>query len=141
VSGGSSIVDFYSAEAFSGSNAPILEVTYTVPATSYTLTGPSSGTVNVASTDFTVEANGESTATVTPHSTGAGSFTPSSITFDGSSDPIATFTYTPTSTTGSPHTISVTNDSGLTDPSSIAYTVNAAPAASVASTLSMMGVG
>jgi lysophospholipase L1-like esterase len=92
-------------------------------ATSYTFTGPSSGTVNVASTNFTVTPNGTSTATVTPASDGAGSFTPSTVTFDGT-NAAKTFTYTPTSTSGSPHTLSVTNSGSLTDPASIDYTVN-----------------
>jgi lysophospholipase L1-like esterase len=98
-------------------------------ATSYAFSGPSSGTVNVASTNFTVTPNGTSSATVTPASDGAGSFTPATVTFDGTAA-AKTFTYTPTSTTGSPHTLSVTDDGGLTDPSSIDYTVNAATATS-----------
>lgn len=97
-----------------------------VAATSYTFTGPTSGTVNVASTNFTVTPNGTSSATVTPATDGSGSFTPGTVTFDGSAA-AKTFTYTPTDTAGSPHTLSVTDDGGLTDPSSIDYTVNAAP--------------
>lgn len=95
-------------------------------ATAYTFTGPTSGTVNVASTNFTVTPDGDATGiTVTPASDGSGSFTPSSVTFTGSG--AETFTYTPTSTSGSPHTLSVTDNGGLTDPSSIDYTVNPAP--------------
>lgn len=95
------------------------------PATAYTFTGPSSGEVNLASTNFTVTPNGNATGiTVTPASDGAGSFTPASVTFTGTA--ARTFTYTPTSTTGSPHTLSVTDDGGLTDPAAIDYTVNAA---------------
>lgn len=95
------------------------------PATTYTFTGPSSGTVNEASTDFTVTPDGDADGIeVTPASDGAGSFTPSSVTFTGSG--AETFTYTPTSTTGSPHTLSVTNDGALTDPDDLEYTVNAA---------------
>jgi hypothetical protein len=93
-------------------------------ATTYTFTGPSSGVVNVASTNFTVTPDGDADGiTVTPATDGAGSFTPSSVTFTGSG--AETFTYTPTSTTGSPHTLSVTDDGGLTDPASIDYTVTA----------------
>jgi hypothetical protein len=91
-------------------------------ATSYTFTGPTSGLVNAASTNFTVTPNGDATGiVVTPATNGSGSFTPSSVTFSGATP--ATFTYTPTSTTGSPHTLSVTDNGGLTDPASIGYTV------------------
>ncbi len=91
-------------------------------ATAYTFTGPTSGLLNVASTNFTVTPNGDATGiTVTPATDGSGSFTPSSVTFTGSG--AETFTYTPTSTAGSPHTLSVTDDGGLTDPASIDYTV------------------
>lgn len=95
---------------------------------SYTLSGPSSGTVNVASTNFTITPDGFSSAVVTPASNGAGSFSPATVTFDGTGGAM-TFTYTPTSQVGSPHTISVTNDSALTNPGSLSYTVNAAGAA------------
>jgi hypothetical protein len=92
------------------------------PATTYTFTGPTTGVVNAASTNFTVTPDGEASGiTVTPASDGTGTFTPSSVTFSGSD--AATFTYTPTSTSGSPHTISVSDDGGLTDPASIDYEV------------------
>ncbi len=93
-------------------------------ATAYTLTGPSSGQVNVASTNFTVTPNGTYTGTITPATSGTGTFSPSSLTFSGSSA-AQTFTYTPTTTSGSPHTVSTTSSPGLTDPSGIAYTVSA----------------
>jgi hypothetical protein len=92
------------------------------PATSYTFTGPTSGLVNVASTNFTVTPNGPATETVTPATDGAGSFTPSSVTFDGTAA-AKTFTYTPTSTAGTPHTLSVTDSGSLTDPAPLDYAV------------------
>src|ERR1019366_956574 len=49
-------------------------------ATGYTLIGPSSGYINVASTNFTVTPNGIYTGTITPTSTGAGTFSPASLT-------------------------------------------------------------
>ncbi len=108
------------------------------PATAYTFTGPSSGDVNVASTNFTVTPNGDADGIeVTPATDGSGSFTPSSVTFTGSDS--ETFTYTPTSASGSPHTLSVTDDGGLTDPANIDYTVNAA-ALSIG-TLTVVGQG
>jgi hypothetical protein len=93
-------------------------------ATEYAFSGPSSGTVNTLSTNFTVTPNGTATATVTPASDGSGFFYPATVTFDGT-DAAKTFQYVPTSTTGSPHTLSVTDSGGLTDPASIDYTVNA----------------
>jgi len=98
-------------------------------ATSYTLSGPTSGIVSEASTDFTVsptDGDWPSGVTITPHSTGSGTFSPTSFSPSGSSS--ATFTYTPSMTTGSPHTISTTNSGTMTDPSGVAYTVNPATA-------------
>jgi hypothetical protein len=96
-----------------------------VAATAVTLSGPTSGTVSVASSNFTVGANGTITGTVvvTPAATGGGTFTPSSVSISSGS-PTATFSYTPAST-GS-KTISVTNNGSLSNPSSIAFTSNAA---------------
>ncbi len=94
-------------------------------ATAYTLTGPTSGTVNAASTNFTVTPNGTTSGTVTPVSTGAGTFTPSALTWTGDSS-AKTFTYTPSTTTGSPHSISITSSPVLAySGSPIAYTVSA----------------
>jgi hypothetical protein len=97
---------------------------YSAPAgaSSYTFTGPTTGLVNVASTNFTLTPNGTFTGTITPATDGAGSFTPSSLTWTAESGG-KTCTYTPTSISGSPHTLSVTDDGGLTDPANIDYTV------------------
>lgn len=95
------------------------------PATAVTLTGPTSGTNGVASTDFTVGADGTITGdvVVTPSDGGdGGTFTPTTVTINSGS-PTGTFTYTPAST--GTKTISVTNDGGLTNPSSISYTSTA----------------
>jgi hypothetical protein len=91
------------------------------------MTGPSSGTNGVASTNFTIGANGTITGTVivTPSdSSGGGTFTPTTVSIS-SGTPTATFTYTPGST--GVKTISVTNNGGLTNPSNISYTSNAGP--------------
>ncbi len=101
------------------------------PATSVTLSGPSSGAVGVASTPFTVGANGgiTGTVTVTPSDGGAGgTFSPASVAIS-SGTPTATFTYTP-STTGA-RSISVTNDGGLSNPSPITYTATSGAATAV----------
>ncbi len=94
-------------------------------ATTTTLSGPSSGTTGVASTNFTVGANGTitGTVTVTPGDAGnGGTFTPTTVAIS-SGTPTATFTYTPAST--GVKTISISDDGGLTDATSISYTSNA----------------
>jgi lysophospholipase L1-like esterase len=94
-------------------------------ATAVTLTGPTSGTVGVASSAFTVGANGTITGTVvlTPSDGGAGgTFAPTSVSIS-SGTPTATFTYTASSAGGK--TISVANDGALSNPSSITYTAAA----------------
>lgn len=94
-------------------------------ATAVTLTGPTSGTNGVASSNFTVGADGAITGdvVVTPSDGGdGGTFTPTTVTINSGS-PTGTFTYTPASTGAK--TISVTNDGGLANPSSISYTSNA----------------
>lgn len=95
-------------------------------ATATTLSGPSSGTTGVASTNFTVGANGTITGTVTVTPSDAangGTFTPTSVAIS-SGTPTATFTYTPAST--GVKTISISDDGGLTDATPLSYTSNAA---------------
>lgn len=95
-------------------------------ATATTLSGPSSGTTGVASSNFTVGANGTitGTVTVTPGDSAAGgTFTPTSVAIS-SGTPTATFTYTPAST--GVKTISISDDGGLTDATPLSYTSNAA---------------
>lgn len=97
-------------------------------ASAVTLTGPTSGIVNNASSAFTVGTNAARTAAVvvTPTAVTGVTFNPTSVTLPiGSAT--ATFTATP-STTGT-KTIAVTNDSGLTNPASITYTVSASATA------------
>ena len=102
--------------------ATITYVASASAATAVTLTGPTSGTTGVASTNFTVGANGPITGTVvvTPNdSANGGTFTPATISLS-SATPTGTFTYTPASV-GS-KTLAVTNNGGLTNPSAITYT-------------------
>lgn len=104
-------------------------------ATAITLSGPSSGTVGQASTNFTVGANGTITGTVTvtpTSSAGTGSFTPSSVDISAGT-PEATFTYTPTS--AGARNINCTNNGGLDAPSDVAYTANAALSAAIYGTI------
>jgi hypothetical protein len=107
------------------------EITVATPvtgATGYILSGPSSGPKSVAST-FTVQLTPSGAIIpdpiiITPSDGGAGGvFAPTSLTLDQDSASGA-FTYTP-STYGA-RTISTTNDGGLPDPSSIAFTSVAA---------------
>lgn len=96
----------------------------TGPATAITLSGPLSGVVNTASTNFTVGADGTITGTITvtfTDSSGAGSFSPSSVNISAGS-PTATATYTPT-TTGA-RNINCSNNGSLAAPSNVAYTSN-----------------
>ena len=110
-------------------------------ATAVTLSGPSSGTVNVASTQFTVGVNGPVGASVvlTPSSgSGGGTFTPASATLTAAA-PTASFTYTPT--TAGAKTIDVANNQGLANPTSIAYTVTASSATNPTFTNVASGAG
>jgi len=90
-------------------------------ATDVTLSGPTSGEFGVASSNFTVGANGPITGTVGvfPSDGGAGgTFTPTDVEISNGT-PTATFTYTPAALGTA--TISVTNDGGLADPADIDY--------------------
>lgn len=92
------------------------------PAANVTMSGPSTGAVGVASTNFTVGADGAITGTVvvTPSDGGGGgTFTPTTVSISSGS-PTGTFTYTPASSGAK--TISVTNNGSLGNPSNITYT-------------------
>lgn len=94
----------------------------TGPASSYTISGPTNGSVNTASSTFTLTPNGSYTGTITPGTSGLGTFNPTSLTFSDEST-AKTFTYTPTSVSGSPHAISTTSSPAISNPSSVNYTV------------------
>jgi hypothetical protein len=93
-------------------------------ATTYTLSGPSSGDVGAASTNFTVAlvagTSVPAPVTVTPSAgAGGGTFTPTTVNLTTGA-PSATFTYMPASV--GTKTVAVTNSGGLTDPTSLTYT-------------------
>lgn len=88
-------------------------------ATLYYATGPTRGAVNVART-YTLYANGTTTATITGHTTGTGTFA-STVALNGTTP--VTLSYTPTDYTDSPHTLSFTDSASLTDPGNISLTV------------------
>lgn len=99
------------------------QIGFTSTASTYALSGPSTGGVGVESTDFTVELPVGSavfgSVTVTPSDGGdGGTFTPTTVNLSTIA-PSATFTYTPASS-GS-KTISVTNNGGLTNPANLTY--------------------
>lgn len=101
-------------------------------ATAVTMAAPAGGPELVPSANFTIGANGSitGTVTVTPSDGGAGgTFTPTSVAIS-SGTPTATFTYTPPAGSAT-RTISVTNNGGLTNPSSVSYVVNAPSATMV----------
>jgi hypothetical protein len=89
----------------------------------YTLTGPGSGVVNVASANFTVELPRNSpitgTLAVTPQAI-VGGFTPGSVNLTIAA-PSATFTFTSASVGTT--TISTTNNGGVINPRGLTYTV------------------
>lgn len=97
-------------------------------ATTFTFTGPASGNVNAASTNFIVTPNGSYTGTIiiTPTGTGSTGLSPTVLTFAGSSP--QAFTITPT-VTGS-ITLTPTNNGSISNPANLTYTVNAAAASS-----------
>lgn len=101
-----------------------------VPATAITYSGPATGVVGAASTNFTAAANGTLPVSVdvTPSDGGAGgTFTPSTVTLTPGATS-ATFTYTGASTGAK--TLSFANNGGLTNsPASLSFTVNAAATA------------
>jgi hypothetical protein len=108
-------------------------------ATGVTMTGPTSGVVSTASTNFTVgvtPVGGTITGTVvvTPSdAAGGGTFAPTAVSLT-SGAPTGAFTYTPNATVAT-RTISATNNSGLTNPANISYSVTAAATAPGAPTI------
>jgi len=95
-----------------------------VPATTFTFTGPSSGNVRSASTNFTVTPNAVyyGTITLTPSGAGSTGLNPTVLTWSGTST-AQTFTITPQ--TSGVITLTPTNSNGLSNPSNLNYTANA----------------
>jgi hypothetical protein len=112
-SGDPGLVDVYAA---------YVEITYTLdPATSISLTGPSTGRASLPSRNFTVSLNGSNSGlTVTPSDGGdGGTFAPTTVSLS-TSTLTATFKYIAASS--GIKTISITNSGGLTNPSNLNYT-------------------
>lgn len=84
----------------------------TSAATTATLSGPTTGTIDVATSNYSVSVDGTYTGTVTPSDSGAGGlFAPTSVSWISSSA-LKTFTYTPAQTGTIP--ISITAAPSLT---------------------------
>jgi hypothetical protein len=91
-------------------------------ATAYTLVGPASGRVDSPSGLFSVASNGSlaSAVTITPSDAAdGGSFSPTTVELAAGDFTSATFRYTPAST--GTKTISTTDSSTLTDPTSLSF--------------------
>ena len=110
---------------FGGGNQVIEVRGFTTPAgaTSFTFTGPTGGSVNSASGNFTVTPNAAYTGTITITPSGGGLATPIVLSFSGTSA-AQTFTITPTSP-GSV-TLTPTNNGSLTNPAALSYLAAAA---------------
>lgn len=91
----------------------------------YTLTGPTTGVQQVASSNFTVTADATAitgSVVVTPNDGGkGGTFTPATVSLTAANQ-AKTFTYTPKVTGAA--TISATNNAGYTNPAPLTYTAS-----------------
>jgi hypothetical protein len=120
---GSVLTDYFGTTRPQGSAYDIGFYEFPV-ATTFTLTGPSSGNAGSASTNFTVTPNGLYTGTITLTPTGSGSTGLSATVLTFSSSLVAqTFTITPT-VAGS-ITLTSTNNGSVINPGNLTYTVNA----------------
>jgi hypothetical protein len=91
----------------------------TAIATAYALTGPATGTSQVASSPLTVTPNGSYTGQITPSDGGAkGTFSPSALVWTGTADS-KTFTYTPAAAGTSK--ISAAASPALANPASVSF--------------------
>jgi hypothetical protein len=115
-----------------GSSFLILSDTSVVVVPSISLSGPSDGSADVASSNFTVQITNPSGSVIfiPTSSAGTGTFSPSSLTLSQAQS-TQTFTYTPTS--GGARAIGGSNDGGATGPTpvtfNVAYTMPAVTAA------------
>ncbi len=115
----------YAVNSAGTSTGAILSTTtLTHIASTYTFSGPSSGNAGSASTNFTVTPNGLYTGTITLTPSGSGS-TGLSATVLTFSDSSAAQTFTITPTVSGSITLTPTNSGSLSNPSNLAYTVNA----------------
>lgn len=120
----------------SGASLYAGEGTPPAAATAVLLDGPTTGTVDVASSNFTVSVNGAlaGDVEVTP-AAASGTFVPTSVVLSAGASPTPqTFSYTATSEGAK--SITLTNDGSLSNPSAWTFTASeAAPAATVSMSL------
>lgn len=126
---GTIVIDTGAAETLTitdaGTGATVEVPVSAAGATGYSLTGPTSGTVGVPSTDFTVALTGGTVPTPNPVTItpadggGGGTFAPTSVQLSPSQTS-GTFTYTAVS--AGAKTISTTDDGSYADPAPITYT-------------------
>jgi hypothetical protein len=90
----------------------------TAPAGSYTLTGPTGGALNTASSNFTVTPNSTYNGSITITPSGGGLSTAIVLTFSNSAAS-QTFTITPTAV--GPVTLTPSNSGSLTNPAALTY--------------------
>jgi hypothetical protein len=98
-----------------------VDVTNPAGATSFTLTGPTGGYANNASTAFTVTPDGTETGTFTPTPVTGVTFSPTTLTW---SSEVTGKTFTITKTAPGTVSINGTFSNGLTPPTSRSYTFN-----------------
>jgi hypothetical protein len=109
---------------------PAPSLTLTAPAPASGLNGIQSGNFIAAGSNLT------GSVTVTPASTKAGTFSPSSV-IVAPGDASKTFRLTPSEL--GVHSVSVTNNGGITNPPAVSYTSNAPPPPPPAPSLSLSG--
>lgn len=102
----------------SPSSAASSSVTPAAPASAYTFTGPTAGSLNVASSVFTVTPNAAYSGTVTIVPAGGGLSAAIILTFSNSADP-QTFTVTPTAV--GPVTLTASNSGSMSNPPALTY--------------------
>lgn len=124
---GSGTFSFTNSGSLSNPAPVTLTATSTNSSSSYVLSGATTLTVGQAST-FIVTPSSQTTLSanvvITPASTLAGTFNPTSVTLLAGSTTSTSFTFTP-STAGS-GSLSVTNNSSLADPQALAFTATSA---------------
>ena len=108
------------ANTASSNNAVISGLFFdpTGAASGYTLTGPSGGALNTASSNFTVTPNNAYNGTIAITPSGGGLSSPITLTFNNSAAS-QTFTITPTAV--GPVTLTPTNSGSLTNPPALMY--------------------
>lgn len=125
---GTYVVDLVSAGAtIAGNPQTIIAAPAVAPSLTWTAPSPAAGVVGVASGNFTATLlNGVSSVVVTPASTLAGTWTPTTRTLTVGS-PTSTFTFTP-SASGA-HSASLGNNALITPPAAVGYAASAAATA------------